>query len=56
MDEQGEGVLPAVDFRRALRLSGLADGTVAEIFKQPELDRDTRGLVNYRSFIQQLLH
>lgn len=55
MDGRGEGVLRAVDFRRALRLSGLADGTVEEVMKQPELERDVRGLVCYRSFIQQLL-
>lgn len=49
-------MLPAVEFRRALRLSGLADGTIGEIMRQPELDRDVRGLVDYRSFVQQLLH
>lgn len=55
MDHRVEGVLPAVEFRRALRLSGLSDGTIAEIMKQPELERDPRNLVDYRSFVQQLL-
>ena len=55
IDTRGEGVLGAVEFRRALRQSGLANGTVAEIMKQPELARDVRGMVEYRSFVQQLL-
>eukprot|EP01043_Picozoa_sp_COSAG02_P004307 COSAG02_NODE_111_length_36009_cov_42.221248_4_plen_57_part_00 len=55
MDERVEGVLPAVEFRRALRLSGLADGTIGEIMKQPELEKDARNFVDYRSFVQQLL-
>ena len=55
MDERVEGVLPPVDFRRALRLAGLSDGTIAEIMKTPELERDSRNLVDYRSFVQQLL-
>lgn len=56
IDEMGEGVLPAVDLRRALRQAGLGNGTVDEVMKQPELRRDSRGMVEYRTMVQQLLH